>query len=76
MESLALNKIITIMPKYKDSWVQHNVIDVTSLFTLVKAWAYIERIPYDHAYWASMKNKLKNYYFDHFISTAAAEFCT
>ena len=36
----------------------------------------IERIPYDHAYWASMKNKLKNYYFDHFISTAAAEFCT
>ena len=36
----------------------------------------IERIPYDHAYWVSMKNKLKNYYFDHFISTAAAEFCT
>ena len=35
-----------------------------------------ERIPYiyDHGYWVSMKNKLKNYYFDHFISTAAAEF--
>lgn len=36
----------------------------------------IERIPYDYAYWASMKNKLKNYYFDCFISTAAIEFCT
>ena len=36
----------------------------------------VGRIPYDHAYWASMKNKLKNYYFDYFISTAAVEFCT
>ena len=35
----------------------------------------IERIPYDHGYWISMKNKLKSYYFDHFISTAATEFC-
>ena len=35
----------------------------------------IERTTDDHAYWASIKHRLKSYFRDHFISTAATEFC-
>jgi len=31
----------------------------------------VERIPFDAAYWATLKQKLKTYYFSHFIKTAA-----
>ena len=34
----------------------------------------VERIPFDPAYWETLKLKLHTYYFDHFIKTAATEF--
>ena len=34
----------------------------------------VERIPFDAAYWASLKQKLSTYYLTHFIKTAASEF--
>jgi len=33
-----------------------------------------ERIPFDSAYWETLKLKLCTYYFNHFIKTAATEF--
>ena len=34
----------------------------------------VERIAFDATYWSSLKQKLHNYYFTHFIKTAAGEF--
>ena len=34
----------------------------------------VERIPFDPAYWETLKLKLHTYYFNHFIKTAATEF--
>lgn len=34
----------------------------------------VERIPFDAAHWASLKQKLSTYYLTHFIKTAASEF--
>ena len=34
----------------------------------------VERIPFDAAYWETLKLKLHRYYFNHFIKTAATEF--
>ena len=78
MESLDLNVIITI--NYAQVQGQLGVTQCKwcdfIVYTSKGMSIERERIPYDHGYWVSMKNKLKNYYFDHFISTAAAEFCT
>ena len=34
----------------------------------------LERIPFDAAYWETLKQKLHTYYFTHFIKIAASEF--
>ena len=34
----------------------------------------VERIPFDAAYWATLKQKLETYFFTHFMKTAASEF--
>ena len=34
----------------------------------------VERIPFDPAYWETLKLKLCTYYFDHLITTGATEF--
>ena len=34
----------------------------------------VERILFDAAYWATLKQKLETYFFTHFIKTAASEF--
>ena len=34
----------------------------------------VERIPFDAAYWETLKQKLHTYYFTHFIKIAASEF--
>ena len=34
----------------------------------------VERIPFNDAYWTTMKQKLETYFFTHFIKTAKIEF--
>ena len=35
---------------------------------------YIERIPFDATYWQNLRTELLQYYFEHFLKLAAADF--
>ena len=35
---------------------------------------YIERIPFDATFWQNLRTELLQYYFDHFLKFAAADF--
>ena len=35
---------------------------------------YIERIPFDATYWQNLRTELLQYYFEHFLKFAAADF--
>ena len=35
---------------------------------------YVERIPFEPAVWSTVRNKLTEYYFEHYIKVAAVDF--
>ena len=62
------------MLKCKAIWALQVLHGVISLSTTTKKGISVERILFDGAYWADLKQKLQTFYFAHFIKTASSEF--
>ena len=60
------------MLKCKAIWALQVLHGVISLSTTKKGIS-VERILFDGAYWADLKQKLQTFYFAHFIKTASSE---
>ena len=72
IRSVSLRGTIHITPKFKDNWGLLEPSGVTIVYT--GKGIYIERILFDATYWQNLRTELLQYYFEHFLKFAAADF--